>query len=145
MEINYKSKHLRIMTLKKQNGHFVTCVIMPTINHSFEVRGFDYSRAFKSKLAAIKASVKRSIDIITNRTIYLEIDSTDCDHSRSTYAVRKSNIKKAEAFIDDLYQWAEGLTYVCEISKEEFEAFEAQHRDMALEAFENGHAHSIHR
>lgn len=100
-------------------------------------------------LRNIKARLKYKLafasDVIHCRKIYLAIDSTDCDHSRSTYAIKCKNRFHAEARINDIYDNAEGSTFIQRISKSDYEDFTCSHRDMALEAFEDGHPFTIYR
>jgi len=135
---------------KQKLGPIFIMIVQHSRHNQTYISFKDSYRIFKTpRLKVIKAKAKEralfALDIITNRTIYLAIDSTDCDHSRSTYTQECTNRFKAEAFIADTYDWAEGPTYIKRITKQEFIEFEATSRDMALEAFENGHPHLIVR
>lgn len=99
----------------------------------------------KRHLALFKERLVVARDILTNRTIYIAVSGMDCDHSTFSYVDKCKNHFDYKDKVDDIYQWADGITNVVEISKQEFEEFEApESRDLALEAFEDGHSHNIH-
>ena len=87
--------------------------------------------------------VKRFLDKLFLEHIYYVQWSRDCDMFESTNASicygRKAYIKMQE----DACDWAEGPMSWNEISKEEYEEFQPDHRDRVMEAYENGNGKSI--
>lgn len=79
------------------------------------------------------------------RPVYYVVDSTDCDHARSTSARRASCGHQYRKARERTYDDAEGITHIWRVSKAEYQRFEPEHRDLALEAFEDGHPHLIRR
>jgi len=73
------------------------------------------------------------------------IDSTDCDHTNSVYGRVElfQSATELRDWIDSRYEDAEGPISVRIVPVQEALEFEARTRDYGLEAFENGHPHSI--
>lgn len=79
-----------------------------------------------------------------NGRVYLMVTSTDCDHTRATY--KRSIEPTVEAYVeffDHLYDDAEGPTSARLLHPEDVCEFEPSQRDLALEAFEDGHPHCV--
>lgn len=75
--------------------------------------------------------------------VSLNESSMDCDCVRSESSrIVPAVLVAIEKRIDDIYSWAEGPTSVW-IDKPE-NGIEDSWRDLALEAYENGHPYSIH-
>lgn len=143
MKTILKKKHLKIQTLKIDRTQVIAVlIIFPTLKIEPKLLEFKDPEIvinnFKRKALFL-------LDVVTNRTIYFAVDSTDCDHCRSTYAIKCKNRFEATKKTNDIYEWAEGPTYINRITAEDYKEFKSSQRDMALEAFEDGHAHSIHR
>lgn len=79
-----------------------------------------------------------------NGQISISVDQMDCDCSRWTSGnVMDAFPRRAvEQYIEDIYNNAEGPIYWLSIDAPEKKA-EYTSRDLALEAFEDGHAHSV--
>lgn len=86
----------------------------------------------------------RAVDVITMRKVYYWYTAYDCDMTYVEYGCEYKNIFDAEKCIDEAYESAEGRTTFERITKADYEESEAVCRDLALEAFENGHPHSVH-
>lgn len=99
----------------------------------------------RSDSLAAKAQIKRKIDEnAVNGTVFVEIDSTDCDHCRSTSITGiKASVMAFNALCDYVYEGAEGSTYITIVSPEEAADFKPSFRDYIAEAYEDGHPYSV--
>ena len=102
------------------------------------------AKSFRIPTKYYKQKVKRLATMLNPLPIYYVVDSIDCDHCRSVSAGRAANGYQYLKARDNAYCWAEGPTSVCRISKKDFEGFQSYQRDYILEAFEDGHPHSVH-
>lgn len=93
-----------------------------------------------NKRAEHKARVLHCTDSSGN--VGLIIDSTDCDHCRSVYS-RIVPASQVDAEIARIYDSAEGRTFVQIVKPVTLAGFIGSSRDLALEAFEDGHPHCI--
>lgn len=93
----------------------------------------------------IKARIRASIDRNQVKgTVFVMIDSTDCDHCRSTsITVIQAGVMSFQALENHVYNNAEGATSVCIISPAEAGEFKPSFRDYIAEAHEDGHPHSV--
>jgi len=82
-------------------------------------------------------------DCVEDGQVGIIVSSTDCDWSHSTYS-HVLPVRELDGYIQRLLEGAEGPTsyHVCPPSV--LTDFVPSHRDFALEAFEDGHAHCIH-
>jgi hypothetical protein len=78
-----------------------------------------------------------------NGKIFVYVSSTDCDHLTRTYA-RMMNASAFDAFMNGLYDSAEGATYVHQITPRDYAEFAPSWRDGIAEAHEDGHAHCVY-
>lgn len=106
-------------------------------------------RGIRYQLPDFAGIKERSVDRFRRRfdfrTTYAGVDSTDCDHTRVRFACAfDCYLEFAEYREQELWN-AEGPTWIGEVDRAFYEGFEAERRDMALEAFEDGHAHVIYR
>lgn len=85
----------------------------------------------------------RLVDIITNRKIYFIHSSTDCDWSHSRCRCVVNNWREFDRYIENAHDNAEGPQGFERITKDEYDEYKNSSRDLALEAYENGHPHSI--
>ena len=93
-----------------------------------------------------KARVARKIE--ENRVgneLYVYVWSRDCDmcEGSSRYTIPAS-VLAYEKFCNDQYECAEGPMRINIMSRTEYDEFEPHFRDLALEAFENGHPHVVY-
>lgn len=73
------------------------------------------------------------------------IDATDCDMYRTRYAsVKKANITLLWSFMQQMYNEAEGPVSISFCSPDVVVATKRTSRDMALEAFEDGHTNVVY-
>ena len=70
------------------------------------------------------------------------VDSTDCDHCRSTYG-RVMDASEFPEWLDRLYANAEGPTHYRLVSPQYALLHRSSSRDLVLEAFEDGHSHVV--
>ena len=93
---------------------------------------------------SFKSAVKEVLRHLDPRPVYAIVDATDCDHYRVVSAIKLKNYREFQAWCEMEYNCAEGPVYIHVISKEEYRTFSRYERDYAMEAYENGHPHSIH-
>jgi hypothetical protein len=93
-----------------------------------------------------RADLYRRIDKATrDGKVSINVDQMDCDCSRWTSGTVMDAVPRraVERYIEsDIYGAAEGPIYWIGIQQPEHKA-EYTSRDLALEAFEDGHAHSV--
>ena len=76
-----------------------------------------------------------------SEVIYAFSFSRDCDMCESTSYHKFESQKEYDDYEENLYEWAEGSTYINEISEEEYLAHcnqQSRTRDRIMEAYENG-------
>jgi hypothetical protein len=102
--------------------------------------GYGHSDSLK-----IKARIRESIDKNqVNGTVFVMIDSTDCDHCRSTSLTEiKAGVMSFQALENHVYENAEGSTYLSILSPAEAKEFNPSFRDYIAEAYEDGHPWSV--
>jgi len=93
---------------------------------------------------AIACKWERFVDVTTRRAVYFYESGTDCDGVSSGSPVKYSNIFKAEQDQDEAYNWADGPLYFSRITKAEYAEAKSYRRDHGMEAYEDGHPHSLH-
>ena len=135
-----------MFSLMKISGHYggaplwLLRVITPK-------KTYDVATVKKPTARALRKAARRKarllVDVITRRPIYLAVSSTDCDHVTVNYATRLDNIWGLEKFEYDLYESAEGATSYRRITLSEYRQYVPSSRDGILEAYENGHPHSV--
>lgn len=118
-----------------------------TYDISLQVGKTQYSLAdfVSRKIKQAKKIVRKVKTQFSFMPVYFQVDSMDCDCSRSVRAVRYKNMREAERCIDSIYDNAEGPIYVTRISKKDYQSFKSYRRDLAAEAYENGHSHIVYR
>jgi hypothetical protein len=92
-----------------------------------------------------RAEMYARIDkVAVDGKISISVDQMDCDCSRWTsgHVMDAVPHRAVEQYIEDIYSNAEGPIYWMSIDTPENKA-EYTSRDLALEAFEDGHAHSV--
>jgi hypothetical protein len=114
----------------------------------YRFRVFHSKADFKSYAAhQCKLKKRRLIDVITRREVFYYHTGMDCDHSYWEHPCKYDNIFHAEKCIDSAYEDAEGALTFTRITRDEYDRCKERgnvSRDLALEAHENGHPHSIH-
>jgi hypothetical protein len=79
-----------------------------------------------------------------NGKVYFRVTSTDCDHTQAVYTHPiEPTVEAYDDFFDHLYDDAEGPVHARLLHPEDVPAFQPTVRDLALEAFEDGHPHCI--
>lgn len=77
--------------------------------------------------------------------VALAVTQMDCDCAQwSSTVTLLASVDAINAYLERLYDDAEGPVTWSFISPEEQAEFVPQSRDLALEAFENGHPHVVH-
>ena len=81
-----------------------------------------------------------------NGQVFLTITSTDCDCFTSSYVTgpHTASVMVIDRLITELYDGAEGPTFIDVVSPSYAKDFVGHSRDMALEAHENGHPHYVY-
>ena len=77
-------------------------------------------------------------------TIYVIYGGMDCDcvkYEDSTTCASQSDFEEWE---NELYEYAEGTVWARQVSKAEYDKFSPSSRDLALEAYEDGHPHIVY-
>lgn len=73
------------------------------------------------------------------------VSGMDCDCTK--YAHKRTAPSDLDAYIrweEDQYEWADGPMSIRIVSDEEAATFEGYSRDLALEAYEDGHPHVVY-
>lgn len=121
--------------------------------------GFGYSITFRGKFhgnyhsfknavlryEATKRNIRLFITSCNPLPVYYMTDETDCDHCRVISSHKACNGNAYIKSIEAMYDWAEGPVSAWRISKKEYLEHETSTRDYILEAFEDGHAHTVYR
>ena len=77
--------------------------------------------------------------------VYVCVRQRDCDMAEWTERHKVEATHTAfGAFMERLYEDAEGSVWWSWMTPEEYDNFQRESRDLALEAFEDGHPHVIH-
>lgn len=145
--MNRESIIFRINAIRDFKTKQITEKEKPLIRQIIQGFRIDLRNAFRRDPMVRKVSIANQVKTMAeNGFVVLFVDSTDCDHYRVKtawqYQAIPSHIMRT---IDEIYNNAEGPTYV-EIGRpSDFEDYETEYRDYALEAFEDGHSHCIYR
>lgn len=77
--------------------------------------------------------------------LYLEESGMDCDCVRYSGRIHciPATLQAYKKLEDDTYKWSDGPFNLRLVTQAEAESAQYQSRDLALEAFENGHPHHI--
>lgn len=81
---------------------------------------------------------------LSDEPVYALHWSRDCDCYESTTRHAYSNGKEYLQDVSRSYEDAEGPQAWTIVTKEYYDAFEESHRDLAMEAHENGHDHVVY-
>lgn len=83
---------------------------------------------------------------IRNGQIGLLVSGMDCDCVQFSYGsvVSVNSLAELEKHIASMYEWADGPLNVTYTTPEKASKYERQSRDLALEAFEDGHGHVVY-
>lgn len=96
-----------------------------------------------AELEYISCSIAR---YAKNGKIGIVIDATDCDMARSVYGyVEQAVAYPIYRMMQRTYADAEGPTYIRFCTPQDAQETNYTIRDLALEAFEDGHAHVVYR
>lgn len=128
--------------------------------HKFQAFIYETMPAGRVKAihGTINARAEKAAEIAEhaeNGMLHFHVWQRDCDHA-SWNSVSKcpANVSAYNAYLDDLYEYAEGPVRVTMISAKEYNAFgrkdrkgvtksDRNERDYILEAYEDGHPHSV--
>ena len=119
-------------------------MILSKKNKKLWRRSFKDNRCFSDRLQN-RLDLKNHITQSTeDGKIALLFDSIDCDAVKmsSTHHVNKMTVMAFILKRNQMYEWAEGPSYL-EIGKPSDNEEYSTQRDLALEAYENGHPYSI--
>jgi hypothetical protein len=139
----YKSKFVTIVTISDDWTKKLEIVSVQILDHTASIQTFDVRKyhAFKRRLKSKFNHVKTWLNPFP---VYFINDGMDCDCVRTTRACRSKNgytfLKDCEA----IYEGAEGPEHIQVVSRKEYEDHTTQTRDLALEAFEDGHPHNVY-
>ena len=101
------------------------------------------SRMLRDRLVEREKNVAHMNSCAQGGEVCLVIDSMDCDCYRVTYGVILPAVRVVvEDYVNQLYEDAEGPTSVYITHPDEMP--ERQERDLALEAYEDGHPHVVY-
>lgn len=109
----------------------------------------DYDRNLSALHYRINARAELKPDVEKHATpdgfIWYQDGGRDCDMYESTSAPWKmrASVFAWERHIANLYEWAEGPVWFWLLKPEDVEHAAHGSRDLALEAFEDGHAHVV--
>jgi len=106
-----------------------------------------WSSGFREDWLTKKESIARNIsDIAEDGKMAIVHGFIDCDGGRvdNLVAIVPACVMAWVKFRDDQQRWAEGPIWASIEKPSEAQGIEESHRDLALEAFENGHPHSLH-
>lgn len=98
------------------------------------------------KLAERQRRAERLASLAEGGRVCIVSSGMDCDGGAWAGRVydMPANVYAVERFIERQYEWADGPLRLELASPSECEEVEYESRDLALEAFEDGHAHCIH-
>lgn len=104
------------------------------------------TRRFTDKLAERQRRAAMLLALAEDGRICVVSSGMDCDGSAWAGRVydMPASVFAVERFIERQYEWADGPLRLELASPSECEEVEYESRDLALEAFEGGHAHCIH-
>lgn len=129
----------RIVRQLKSKG-----IRVPDLNAAMIAKLVDFDLSEVRDRLAFRARFAAKVKKLSEAgMIGIEVDSTDCDWSRATYTHVMPALPRAVLlYVDKLVEDAEGPTHwdLCRPS----DAQPRTSRDLALEAFEDGHPHVIH-
>tara|TARA_B100001964_G_scaffold156765_1_gene172198 strand:+ start:152 stop:583 length:432 start_codon:yes stop_codon:yes gene_type:complete len=102
-----------------------------------------------SKIEAERLQERSDAQILSDTikldgAVYFHKWEMDCDCASSDTAHKFTSYRQWLRFKYDRELNAEGPVRIMQISADEYEKFKPSSRDHALEAFEDGHPHSIH-
>ena len=106
-----------------------------------------WSPGFREDRLAKKERIARKISEIAEAGKMAIVHGfVDCDGGRADNLVTivPACVTAWNKFLDDQERWAEGPVWASIEKPSQVQGIEESHRDLALEAFEDGHPHSIH-
>lgn len=77
--------------------------------------------------------------------VYVEVYGMDCDCTQYSHlSTAPATFKAYEAWQDEQLEWADGPMHFSIMPEHEADSFRSYSRDLAMEAYEDGHPHVIY-